>query len=123
MLTWTDEYGVMRRVFTSRPQYRIPSHAALRAYVYRRDDFTCQNCGARAHQPAQYDGRFTLDTDRTYWTRALPQQFPVPLEIDHVVSLRNGGTNHPDNLQALCGICNSAKSGLVDSVAWHASER
>lgn len=32
-----------------------------------------------------------------------------PLTVDHVVPLAVGGTNYIDNLQPLCGPCNSAK--------------
>ena len=31
------------------------------------------------------------------------------LTIDHVIPQAKGGTDHPDNLQLLCGACNSMK--------------
>ena len=31
------------------------------------------------------------------------------LEVDHIISRKNGGTNHIDNLQLLCGNCNRVK--------------
>ena len=31
------------------------------------------------------------------------------LEVDHIVARRNGGTDHIDNLQLLCGSCNRIK--------------
>lgn len=37
------------------------------------------------------------------------------LVADHVVSRRNGGSHHPDNLQALCQRCNARKAALVDA--------
>ena len=31
------------------------------------------------------------------------------LEVDHIIARRKGGTDHPDNLQLLCGNCNRVK--------------
>ena len=31
------------------------------------------------------------------------------LEVDHIIARRKGGTDHPDNLQLLCGNCNRIK--------------
>ena len=36
--------------------------------------------------------------------------FPIRnFTIDHIVPQSRGGTDHPDNLQLLCGACNSLK--------------
>lgn len=85
--TWIDRTGRVWRTPTiiGRLKFRIPGHAALRAHVVQRDG-SCRHCGA------------TED-----------------LIADHVVSRRNGGAHHPDNLQALCQSCNSRKVGMVDS--------
>lgn len=37
--------------------------------------------------------------------------------VDHIYSLSKGGTNWPDNLQALCVSCNSKKNDL-DPIDW-----
>ena len=37
------------------------------------------------------------------------------IEIDHIVPLKQGGADHPDNMQAICGRCNAAKSTKTDS--------
>ena len=34
----------------------------------------------------------------------------VGLEIDHIVSIKNGGKSVPSNLQVLCSKCNGHKS-------------
>ncbi len=83
---WTDHLGKVWKVPTikGRLKSRIPCHRALIAYVKHRDK-VCQWCGS-ANQ----------------------------LVADHIVSRRNGGAHHPDNLQALCKSCNSRKSGLID---------
>ncbi len=38
-------------------------------------------------------------------THFLPQH----LKVDHIIARSKGGTNHLDNLQLLCGHCNSLK--------------
>lgn len=109
---WTDHHGVSRKTSSMKKLHfgRLPSHAALRAFVYQRDGYACQWCGVSVPAPDQYDGRDNLKTgllDKDGWD--------IWFVVDHVVSRRNGGSNHPENLQMLCYPCNSAKSGLVDS--------
>lgn len=85
---WTDKNGKTWKV----PQVlgrlrcgKCPGHRALREFVIQRDR-VCRWCG----------------TDKD-------------LVADHVVSRRNGGEHHPNNLQALCWSCNSKKAGLIDA--------
>ena len=38
--------------------------------------------------------------------------FPFKIfEVDHIIPQSRGGTDHPDNLQLLCGHCNRTKGG------------
>ncbi len=85
---WIDETGKKWKVPTirGRLKMRIPCHRALREFVIRRDK-CCQWCGTAED-----------------------------LIADHIVSRRNGGDHHPENLQALCQKCNSRKVGLIDSL-------
>lgn len=85
--TWTDHNGKEWKVPTirGRLKMKIPCHRALREFVIARDK-VCQWCGSSND-----------------------------LVADHIVSRRNGGAHHPDNLQALCQSCNSRKVGLVDA--------
>lgn len=87
---WTDEGGKAWRVpqIRGRLKSSIPSHAALRAFVITRDGSKCRRC-------PRTDG----------------------LVADHIVSRRNGGSHHPDNLQCLCSSCNARKSNLEDRIA------
>jgi 5-methylcytosine-specific restriction endonuclease McrA len=88
METWTDHLGVVRRVPQARGRIKFTKsigYEALRAFVLLRDGHRCRHCGSRD-----------------------------ALEIDHVVSRRNGGSHHPNNLQCLCSPCNARKSVLVD---------
>ncbi len=59
---------------------RYPSNwDQIRGKVYRRDAYTCQNCGATG----------------------------VPIEAHHVVPIRSGGSHHLRNLISLCSDCHS----------------
>lgn len=85
---WTDHAGKRWKVPVIKDRLRvhqIAGHAALKAHVVCRDGGVCRQCGS-----------------------------PDALTLDHVVSKRNGGTHHPDNLQALCKPCNDAKSNYQD---------
>ena len=65
---------------------RRNSPTAKRFKVLRRDNFTCQYCGAKA--PA------------------------VVLQVDHVVPVSQGGDGEMDNLVTSCVTCNRGKGTL-----------
>jgi 5-methylcytosine-specific restriction endonuclease McrA len=45
------------------------------------------------------------------WTCAhCHQMLPATFEVDHIIPLHEKGTNHIDNLQALCNTCHAHKS-------------
>lgn len=90
---WIDHLGRVWKVPTIIGRLKpgkLPGHRALRDFVLRRARFACECCG--------YEG----DDHNS-------------LVADHIVSRRNGGAHHPDNLQCLCQSCNSRKAGLVDA--------
>ena len=103
---WTDHKGRRWRTprIKGRLQFDIQCHAALRAFVFTRDGFRCQKCGISAVPPFGYDGREPVALARGWC-----------LVADHIVSRRNGGSHHPDNLMTLCDSCNARKSGLIDA--------
>jgi len=74
----------------------IESHRALRRFVFFRDNYTCCRCGAVGERYP--DSGFVFIAGPAF-----------QLEVDHIVARVRGGTNHPDNLQALCGTCNASK--------------
>jgi len=96
--TWTDWEGQQYKTPRRTLNFACWLHARLRDHVWRRDGYRCQACGDLA------DSNGIISTGATR----------SALCIDHVVARRNGGGNHPDNLQSLCRSCNSAKAGLVD---------
>lgn len=67
-----------------------------RAFVLDRDGFTCQMCGAAAGEPHPYDNRRK--------TR---------LHIGHIIDKSMGGSDTPDNLRAICSVCNEGASNLT----------
>lgn len=64
---------------TLRPSTKV--WAELRAYVFERDNYTCQYCGRRG----------------------------VKLECDHVIPVSRGGGNDLSNLATACRDCNRSK--------------
>lgn len=69
--------------------------AKLRDAILDRDGHVCQLCGVAVRRSK----RDKYDAD------------PDLAEIDHIVAVKDGGTNDPQNLQALCLGCNRKKAG------------
>ena len=67
------------RAVETPPNRQATPHRISRT-VWDRDDWTCQHCGTHRD-----------------------------LTVDHVVPVSKGGTDDLDNLQTLCGTCNSRK--------------
>lgn len=67
-----------------------------RAIVLDRNGFTCQVCGAGAGEPHPFD------TSRK--TR---------LHIGHIIDKSMGGADDPQNLRAVCSICNEGASNIT----------
>jgi 5-methylcytosine-specific restriction endonuclease McrA len=99
MSFWTDAQGRQWKVPSAVGRLRTgkcPGHRALRDFVLERDAFTCRICGRKGPSHQDFKSGDLL------------------LVADHIVSRRNGGSHHPDNLQTLCDPCNCAKAGSVD---------
>ena len=69
-----------------RRRTRIPR--GLRHEVFKRDNYTCVECGARKDDGAT-------------------------LHVDHKIPVSKGGTDELDNLQTLCSDCNLNKSDVI----------
>ncbi|OAN79384.1 HNH endonuclease [Sulfitobacter sp. EhC04] len=67
-----------------------------RAYVLDRNGFTCQQCGAVAGEAHPYD-----------------QSRKTRLQIGHVIDKSQGGSDEPNNLRALCSVCNEGAANLT----------
>lgn len=78
------------------PAFERDISKETRALVLDRNGFTCQQCGAVAGEPHPYD--------TTRKTR---------LQIGHVIDKSQGGTDEPNNLRALCSICNEGAANLT----------
>jgi 5-methylcytosine-specific restriction endonuclease McrA len=76
-----------QQIMTKTPRIKIPD--SVRDYVFQRDRYQCQSCGR--------------------------QQGEVILQVDHIISLAQGGSNDLSNLQTLCQACNRRKGSNHDS--------
>ncbi|MFN3793995.1 MAG: HNH endonuclease [Chitinophagaceae bacterium] len=78
------------------PSFERGISKEVRAFVLDRNGFTCQMCGAAAGEPHPYDaGRKTR------------------LHIGHIIDKTMGGSDEPNNLRAICSVCNEGASNLT----------
>lgn len=64
-----------------------------RFYALRRDNYKCTFCG----NPGYVSG---------HDPHKIRKDFPkAKLEVDHIVSVKDGGSHHTDNLRTLCHEC------------------
>lgn len=79
-----------------KPAFERGISKETRAFVLDRNGFTCQMCGAAAGEPHPYDqGRKTR------------------LHIGHIIDKSMGGKDEPNNLRAICSVCNEGASNLT----------
>lgn len=74
---------------------RDPISPWIRGLIYRRDNWTCQHCGAAS---------YARD----------PHRRSGALHLDHIVPWSAGGSDLTTNLRTLCGPCNYARSNFKD---------
>ena len=79
-----------------RPSFERSISKETRAFVLDRNGFTCQMCGAAAGDEHSYD--------KCRKTR---------LHIGHIVDKSLGGTDLPENLRAICSVCNEGAANLT----------
>ena len=72
------------RTNSMRPKKQGPPSKELKWKVWERDNFTCVTCGARRD-----------------------------LTLDHILPTSRGGATSYENLQTMCGHCNSKKGAKV----------
>lgn len=105
---WVDDHGIVRAVpkILRRLKFKCPGHAALRAFVFRRDGFRCKSCGVEGsdvpENPDEYTGRDTIGV-------VGPKHCLV---MDHIESGGSPRNHHPDNLQTFCDQCNARKGSF-----------
>lgn len=67
-----------------------------RAFVLDRNGFTCQMCGAVAGEGHPYD----------------PSK-KTRLHIGHIIDKSQGGSDEPNNLKAICSVCNEGAANVT----------
>lgn len=67
-----------------------------RAFVLDRNGFTCQMCGAVAGEAHPYD----------------PSK-KTRLHIGHIIDKSQGGSDEPNNLKAICSVCNEGAANVT----------
>lgn len=92
-LYYKDWRGNKMRIWTPPAEERC----RVRAVVYARDDFTCQECGQEFDHPDDYDGLRNIDG----------------LTLGHLVDYRWGGPFIEENLQAECRECNLGSAHMT----------
>ena len=79
-----------------KPAFERSISKETRSIVLDRNGFTCQMCGAAAGEPHPYDnGRKTR------------------LHIGHIIEKWMGCDHGPNNLRAICSVCNEGASNLT----------
>ncbi|MEZ4759461.1 MAG: HNH endonuclease [Flavobacteriales bacterium] len=79
-----------------KPAFARSISKETRSYVLDRNGYTCQMCGAAAGEPHPYDpGRKTR------------------LHLGHIIDKSMGGDDSPNNLRAICSVCNEGASNLT----------
>ena len=81
-----QEYWFKKGKKKQRKRTHIPR--GLKHEVFKRDNYTCVECGARKEDGAT-------------------------LHVDHKIPVSKGGTDELDNLQTLCSDCNLNKSDVI----------
>lgn len=78
------------------PSFERGISKEARAFVLDRNGFTCQMCGAAAGEINPYD-----------------QNRKTRLQIGHILDKSMGGSDEPNNLRAICSLCNEGASNLT----------
>lgn len=88
--TIVDEINIVIMFPLNKKQKRIRTNVprGLRHEVFKRDNYTCVECGAKKEDGAT-------------------------LHIDHIIPVSKGGSDEMNNLQTLCSDCNLNKSNLI----------
>lgn len=81
--------GSYRLATLTRRSARATQAIKLRYKILDRDDFTCQDCGAKRGDPG------------------------VRLQVHHILPRHLNGTDDPDNLVTLCAACHAGRHALL----------
>ena len=84
--------ALLKIYFATLTKGRIPLDSMkwlrIRTYILLRDDFRCKECGWKPSNRDDFYGKF---------------------DIDHIVPISEGGSNHLSNLRLICHSCHRKK--------------
>ncbi len=115
-----SQVQLQRRVRDLRRHFVIPHPTAADGYRYRltgRKEGTADEEQISARVRAE-----VLRHKRCEMCGRTPAEDGVRLHVDHKIPREWGGTNEPENLQALCSECNEGKKAYFATFAEHADK-
>lgn len=96
----------------------------IRRVITKRDK-VCRLCGGGRFDVTEAGSCYDRDSwDRTDPRPWWPQSCPLKITwaVDHIVAVKDGGTDHPDNLRLLCGRCHLEVTA-AQHIRWAAERR
>ena len=97
--------------YEASPQYKRMMNSGGSSQSNNTAMSTGSNGGATKRSVSETKKKFVA-SKQNWRCNACAKQLPAWFEVDHVVRLEHGGSNHVDNLVALCRDCHGQKTAM-----------